>query len=247
MDIKFVTIETRDSQTESNLLKSAKINAIDIEVLGKGVEWRWFITKFEILNEHLSNVKEDYICFVDSKDVLFLEDINKIKEVYQKYFYNKIVLNTEIMCWPDVNQYNKFPSNNSKFKYLNSGCYIGPTKLVHKLIKESLKFSKQHHDGDPYGYFNDDQYLFHQMYFSGLFEDNIELDYGCKLFQTLHSTTDEIKYLDTSLYNKHTKSYPLIIHGNGHTSLYKVGEVFCRKNNCILEETFTIKSLKNQG
>jgi len=53
MDIQFVTIETRDSQTESNLLQSAKINGIDIEVLGKGVEWKWFITKFEILDKYL--------------------------------------------------------------------------------------------------------------------------------------------------------------------------------------------------
>jgi hypothetical protein len=219
MDIQFVTIETRDSQTESNLLQSAKINGIDIEVLGKGVEWKWFITKFEILDKYLTNVDKDYICFVDSKDVLFLGNLNNIKEVYKKYFLNKIVLNTEIMCWPDINQSNKFPS----------------------------KFSKQNYDGDPFGYFNDDQYLFHQMYISGLFKDNIELDYGCKLFQTLHSTTDEINYLYTSIYNAHTKSYPLIIHGNGHTSLYKAGEVFCRKNNCVLEETFTITNLKNQG
>lgn len=247
MDIQFVTIETRDSQTESNLLKSAKINGIDIEVLGKGVKWKWFITKFEILDKYLTNVYKDYICFVDSKDVLFLGNLNNIKEVYKKYFLNKIVLNTEIMCWPDINQSNQFPNNDSKFKYLNSGCYIGPTKLVHQLIKESLKFSKQNYDGDPFGYFNDDQYLFHQMYISGLFKDNIELDYGCKLFQTLHSTTDEINYLHTSIYNVHTKSYPLIIHGNGHTSLYKAGEVFCRKNNCVLEQTFTITNLKNQG
>lgn len=247
MNIKFITIETRYAQQESNLLKSAKINGIDIEVVGKGVPWEWYITKFEILDKYLSNVKEDYICFTDSKDVLFLGTKSNIIDVYKKHFLNKIVFNAEINCWPDISISNQFPKQEFTFKYLNSGCYIGPTKLIHKLIKESLKFSKQDYNENPFGHFNNDQFVCQKTYLNNLFADDIELDYYCRLFQTLYGVQDEIEYLETSIYNKHTKSNPLIIHGNGHTSLYKTGEVFCRKNNCILEETFTITNLKNQG
>jgi len=259
MNIKFVTIETRRARDqlpfntkppfEYNLIQSAKINKIDIEVLGKGVHWEWFITKLEILDKYLTNVKEDYFCFTDSVDVLFLDNENNIFNLYNKHFLNKIVFNAEINCWPDKSLSNHFKNKDSEYKYLNSGCYIGPTKLIHQVIKECIKFSKENYVGGPrpkkWDYrgdsgsiFKDDQYLFQQMYL-GLFKDNMVIDYKCKLFQTLYNAENHVQYLETSVYNNHTNSTPLIIHGNGKKSLRQSAEVFCRKHKCTLKETFS--------
>ena len=258
MKIKFVTIETRRARPyptnpphEYNLVKSAKINKIDVEVLGKGYPWEWFIAKLEILDKYITDVKEDYLCFTDSVDVLYLDNENSIINVYKKHFFNKIVFNGEKDCWPDSSLSNHFENKGSDYKHLNSGCYIGPTKLIHRVIKECIKFSKENYTrgprppkwdfrGDSGGIFKDDQYILQQMYF-GLFKDDMVIDYKCKLFQTLYKADNDVEYLETSIYNNHTKSNPLIIHGNGKKSLRKSAEVFCRKHNCILEETFSEK------
>ena len=129
--IKFVTVDNNAKFcNEYNLLQSAKLNNIDIEVLGKGVKWEWFITKLKVLNEFLPNVTEEYICFTDSRDVLFLNNEEEIWKVYEKHFYNKIVFNTEMYCYPHSTFQKYYPIN--KIKY----------KKIHSINYEQLKISK---------------------------------------------------------------------------------------------------------
>lgn len=232
--IKFVTVDNNAKFcNEYNLLQSAKLNNIDIEVLGKGVKWEWFITKLKVLNEFLPNVTEEYICFTDSRDVLFLNNEEEIWKVYEKHFYNKIVFNTEMYCYPHSTFQKYYPINKIKYKYLNSGCYIGPTDKVKELVNESLIIYKEQLD-------NDDQSLYQKIYLFRELKQHITLDQDCILFQSLCSE-DDLLFGDTTILNKHTNSSPLIFHGNGKKDMTNVVKVIGRKFGIEkLDEVFNL-------
>ena len=47
--IHFLSIETdTHSNIEKNLIESARINNIDLNIIGRGYKWEGFITKFKI-------------------------------------------------------------------------------------------------------------------------------------------------------------------------------------------------------
>lgn len=254
MKIKFITLETSPDPLEKNCVQSGRMNNIDIEVLGRGYEWQGFVTKFHILKDYISNIKEKYVCFTDARDVIYLGNNEQIWNTYKKHYLDKLVLNAEINCFPDISFVNEWPcSKEYHFRYLNSGCFIGPVDLISKVIDECLSFHDKHKTTNQRRTFpfskhlliNDDQYIFYNIFVNGINNDKITLDNNCHIFQTLHLTNkgEEIDYKETYIHNNVTKTNPLIIHGNSHNDLYPTAKVLCNRFNINPKEVFNLHDL----
>ena len=95
--IKFISIET-DSHNgvEKKLLRSCNIHNIDINIIGKGIKWDGFITKFRIIVEHLSTITDELVCLTDSRDVLYMSNSDTIYNTFVENFdKDSIVFNGE--------------------------------------------------------------------------------------------------------------------------------------------------------
>ena len=173
--------------------------------------------KIKLLKEFLegNEIEDDIlIIFTDCFDVIFNDNGDNIIKKYKNIIDrerkeerdNYILFSTEVNCWPDINLSKFYPKVDTKYKYLNSGGFIGYKKDILELINTDINELE------------DDQLYYTQQF---LEKENIKLDYKCEIFQTLNNSINDvalnIKKLE--LVNKYTKTTPSIIHGNGPSKL----------------------------
>ena len=177
-NIKFVSIETDShNRVERKLLHSCNIHNIDIQIIGKGIKWEGFVTKFEIIVEYLSQISEEIVCLTDSRDVLYMSDANKIYNTFIENFdKDSIVFNGETQCFPEPEFAELHPNQHKKYKYLNSGCVIGSRKILLEAAKKAIKLYEKTE-------INDDQFLIQKLLIDDKLDGKITLDYECKIFQ----------------------------------------------------------------
>jgi len=216
--IHFLSIETNShSNVEFGLVESARINNIDLHIIGRGYKWEGFITKFKILKDYLPTVQSELVCLTDSRDVYYMTTAKKIYNTFIKNFSkDSIVFNGETNCFPEKDFAQLHPNQNKKYKYLNSGCVIGNPKLLLEVVNECLHLYENCK-------INDDQYLLQEVFLSGDYEDNFTIDYDCKIFQCIwdedwgRSNNFDLVYTKEEIYNRLTDTYPLIFHYPGPT------------------------------
>jgi hypothetical protein len=217
--IKFISIET-DSHNgvEKKLLHSCNTHNIDINIIGKGVKWEGFITKFRILNEYLSAISDELICLTDSRDVLYMNNSDTIYNTFIENFdKDMIIFNGETNCFPEPTFSELHPNQHKKYKYLNSGCVIGSRKVL-------LEASKKAIDLYETTQINDDQFLLQKIFLDDVIGSKITLDYDCKIFQCVwdedwgRSNNFDLIYTKDDIYNRLTNTYPLIFHFPGPTT-----------------------------
>lgn len=215
-DIRFISIETDVRALERKLLKSCDVHGIDLDVIGKGVEWDGFITKFKVLSEHLPKISEKFVCLTDSRDVLYMSGGDVVYDTYIRNFNTgSIVFNGETNCFPEPELAGEHPNQNKKYKYLNSGCVIGNRDTLIRVVENALALY------DETGY-NDDQYLLQRLFLEG--NGEITLDYDCKIFQCVwdeewgRSNNFDLIYTKDRIYNRLTDTYPSIFHFPGPTT-----------------------------
>lgn len=216
--IHFLSIETvTQSNVEKDLIESARINGIELNIIGRGYKWEGFVTKFKILKEYLPTVECDIICLTDSRDVLYMSDSDKIYKTFIKKFpKDSIVYNGETNCFPEKDFAQLHPNQNKKYKYLNSGCVIGSKKLLIEIVDKCLEL----YDSCK---INDDQYLLQKIFLSGDYGSRFTIDYNCEIFQCIwdedwgRSNNFDLVYTKSQIYNRLTDTYPLIFHYPGPT------------------------------
>ena len=94
-------------------------------------------------------------------------------------------------CWPDKNTENKWSDTGTKYKYLNSGCYIGTAKALHSFI--SLPITEPAN--------GDDQLHCQQRYLAmfGVETDySVLLDFEAYIFQ---NHDKDVKVINNQLWN----------------------------------------------
>lgn len=220
--IAFIAVENEmHGNREIKLLRSSDINNIDIKIIGKGIEWKGYITKLEIIKKYLESIDNKIICITDSRDVLYMANATKIKETYElNWESGVIVFNGETNCYPDKALANEHPMQNEKYKYLNSGCMIGSRELYINILEDCLELAKEDNK-----WAENDQYLLQKILISGKYGDKITLDYGCKLFQIIRdeltgkSNNFDLIYSKEHIYNRKTNTYPCIFHYPGPTTV----------------------------
>lgn len=207
-NFKILTYAT--NQINDNFIKLK--NALDIVILPELVEWSWdFYPKSYSVFETLKTFDKDTVVLVcDAYDVLPVNGANNsllYKSIVNNFDLDKITFNSEKNCYPDGWLVNNYPLTDSDWKYLNAGIYVGKAGNILKLLENAL----------PNMIGSMDQRVFSHLFVSNL--HNIDLDYDCKVFQSLYMLSDDDLIIDGDIViNTKTKTKPLLIHGNGDSN-----------------------------
>jgi hypothetical protein len=105
-----------------------------------------------------------------------------------------------------------YPNVDSKYKYVNSGGYIGYKYAIQELFnwKSYDDIYKICSNGGDQSYFTE--------YFISKHSDKVNLDSKCLIFQNMHLVNwNELIFENGKLYNTIMKTKPCFIHFNGGT------------------------------
>ena len=209
----FITVATQPHPVLDILLKTVESKGEQIEILGLnenrkvgqdlpngsrrlGIKLKEL---YDFINRNYLNAN-DIVLFTDAYDVFYSGDkttiLNRFKEMNKP-----IVFGAEACCYPDGSKANLYPKTNSRFRYLNSGLFIGKIGAFRECMKNYI--------------FDDD--VNDQLWWTEIFLNNqhlIELDYTNQLFLNCvwMNEKDILISDDKVTYNNTT---PQIIHGNG--------------------------------
>lgn len=188
---------------------------LEVELLPIGGEWTGdFYQKAKSFNSVIQDLPDDEIVvLVDAFDVLPANGCTKEKldkALTDNFSMEKVVFNAEKNCFPNASLAGRYPESPTPWRYLNAGALAGKVSVLKHLYADVLEKIPGNMD---------------QLQFSIAFLDGapIELDYGCKVFQTLFMESEgDLSYSKEGIKNNVTCTYPLIIHGNGMASMDKV-------------------------
>ena len=210
-EFKIVTVATEPEKMWALEQSAAKYGA-EVVNLGKDHPWRNDMTglagmpKIQLVNEYLSTVDPDaIIMFMDGYDTFFADSPNVVLERYIQMEAD-IVFGAESNCWPKPEDADLFPDTGTKYKFLNSGLYIGKASALHSFVSLSIN------DGASLG---DDQLFCQRRYLKYLKEDfdyTVKLDTEAYIFQ---NHEPNIKVLEGQIWNDETHCCGCIYHGNG--------------------------------
>ena len=202
----FYTDETKISY----LKESASLNDIEICYIKKDT-WNGYVDKIiEIDNIIKKHLDDDIICFIDAYDVLINQNLEYLLENFNYYKCN-LLIGAELNCYPDKYK-EKYPIIESKYKYVNSGGYIGYKDAIQELFnwKSYDDIYKICSDGGDQSYFTE--------YFISKHSDKIKLDTECLIFQNMHLVNwNELSFDNGKIHNKILNKKPCFIHFNGGT------------------------------
>ena len=204
-NIHVLTCSTDDWKAY-RLFDSAEKYGINITNLGKEVEWRGTDMsgpgggqKLNLLREYIEKVPDtDVIFFVDGYDVFFADDLNSIIDRWLD-FNRRALFGAEKYCWPDTSLANQFPTQETEYKYLNSGTFIAEVETLRQILS------------DPVADSSDDQLYVQQQYLRG--ELDIAIDAEQYIFQTYDESVSKNAW--GQLVNKETNCTGCVFHGNG--------------------------------
>ncbi|CAH8641938.1 unnamed protein product [Heterobilharzia americana] len=220
-DVLVLTVATEKNDALHRFLRSCSLNGFTVKVLGEGRRWSGGNVatstgggqKINLLKEELSDLAyrdDQLILFVDSYDVVFMQNVDKLLEEYRK-FGSKVVFSAEEFCWPKADLKSLYPETKpGEKRYLNSGGFIGPVSNLKKIINHA-----------PIKDDDDDQ-----LYYTNIFLDStlrelydIQLDKTSRIFQNLNGAFSdvELRFTDETgyLFNKISTTTPVVVHGNG--------------------------------
>ena len=167
------------------------------------------------INEILRYIEEkevpdhDVILFADAHDVVITQGLEDILGRYLGY-KRELVFGAEQFLWPDKTL--EFPPSHTKYRYLNSGTWIGRVGEFKRMCAGGIKDHE------------DDQLFLQRAYLSGRY--NACLDVEGYLFQT-HEPSVIIK--NGAIFNPITRCYTCLYHGNGgHEAKAKLNELWTK-------------------
>lgn len=155
------------------------------------------------------NTKASHLFILDAYDVIVLDTM---ENAIDKLPNNCVMFNAEKGCWPWSDWAKEYPYVPHAWKYLNGGAaFVNVEKFIQLFEDNPIK------DKD------NDQEVLGRVYLDKRDQYNILLDTGCTVFQSIAFRSDgDFSYIDNRLYNNKTNTCPIIIHGNGRTSMNKI-------------------------
>lgn len=211
-NLKIITVATHDKEPLQRFKESCENYGLYYKILGLNQEWKGGNMKkgmgggmkINLLRDELNKgyVDDDIILFTDSYDTIFLTGEKEILNKYYK-FNSDIVFSGEEVCWPDKSKSYIFDKDGEKYKYkyINSGGFIGKVSAIKELISEKLD--------DNF----DDQLYIHIRYND--MKRLVKIDYTCEIFQTSSFSDLNIDYGKNRITNKIYNTRPCHLHGNG--------------------------------
>tara|TARA_B110000208_G_C11800352_1_gene441792 strand:+ start:301 stop:2442 length:2142 start_codon:yes stop_codon:yes gene_type:complete len=210
--IQCVSVGTDLVDGLGRFIESCNIYGFPYKILGLNQNWEGNDLRYNTGGGHKINLLKKYlntfqseddnrlILFTDSYDVVLSDNPYNIVNKF-KTFDCDILFSAEPLLWPD-NSLDKYFTSDKKYKYLNSGGFMGSIRNIKELINNEVLNG------------SDDQ-LYYQLQYINNKSINIKLDFNCDIFQTLSARFSDIKLDNSRLKNTHTDTHPSIIHGNG--------------------------------
>lgn len=171
-------------------------------------DWRGFGDKILKTYEYLKTSDITHFFYSDSYDTYALgpmeEAISKIKD------FDTMLWSAEKACYPHPELASMYPESSSDWKYLNGGGWFCSAKNFIDMVEAEM----------PTHLTVDQVYFTNQL----ITKKNIVLDYDCKIFQTIAfcDFEKEFEVERGRIFNKQSKQWPVLIHGNGHTPMDKI-------------------------
>ena len=205
-NVHAITVGT-DRKKCAALNDSAAMNGFSVKNLGTNVDWHGTDMegpggghKVNLVRNYLDQLPEnDVVLFTDAYDVFF---INGLQEITKRWMDAsvEILFGSEASCWPDESMTIKHPETGlSKYRFLNSGQYIGRVGALKDFFAERLNDS------------DDDQLYMQRVWLNDTTKFSVGLDYEQYIFQT-HEPACSVH---NELYNPITNTVPCLYHGNG--------------------------------
>ena len=198
------TMASSRTKALNQLLHSGEFHSMPIKVLGLHEPFS-FGKKLKDVKKHLKTIPDcDVVLFVDAYDVLITSSEQTILDTF--FSMNApIIFSVETACHPFPHLAPYYPTSPTRFRYINTGGYIGYAKNLKEMFKEIGSIPNE----------IDDQGLISVYYLYN--PDRIKLDYFCQLFLSLYQVNQGDLKLDLnrkSVYCLITQSSPCVIHGN---------------------------------
>ena len=170
-------------------------------------EWTGFGNKLLQTYHYLkANPDITHFFYSDSYDTIVLETMEdallKIKD------FDGILLSAERACYPHPDKEARYPKHESPFHFVNGGGWFCNSQAFQSLMEYNMPTVE-----------TVDQVWFTDRFLSGT--PLIKLDYNCEVFQTISHCPDDNFILTDKVYNTITKTFPIFVHGNGHTPMDK--------------------------
>ena len=184
-------------------------------MLGSGGPYGGNGAKIRLVKQFLETegTRYSHLLFCDAYDVVLAGGFAKILRRFAS-FSAPIVFSAEWNCWPDPARARDYPPSPTRYRFLNSGVWLGETVAAREMFRQFdlARIRDQMCD---------------QRFFTDLFLNRaapIELDYECRIAQSLHAAGADLRAEGGVVRNIHTGQVPLIFHGNGGTNMTPVIE-----------------------
>jgi procollagen-lysine,2-oxoglutarate 5-dioxygenase len=208
MRIKLITTASDISKT-GKLVESLQRHNWPYHVIQH--EWKGFGSKIIETYNYLKTSDVTHFFYADSYDSYVIgtmgEALSKIKD------FSKMLWSSEKACYPHPQLASMYPESTSEWKYLNGGGWFASKESFIKMVEDEMP-----------SYLTVDQVYFTNQL---LTKKSMSLDYSCDIFQTIAfcDLDKEFEFERGRMYNKQTKSWPIIIHGNGHTPMERIYDI----------------------
>lgn len=158
MDIKIVTVATKDILYLKWLKESCIRYGTELIILGLGTKWNGFITKYQLMLNFLKEQEPNtIICFVDAYDVIMTDNVNKLKERFlnlKRTCDFKVIAAIDVVAdlisdknLSDINRIHLnlcvFYFNFNPEKPINSGTYMGYSQDLILILEEMLSYNER--------------------------------------------------------------------------------------------------------
>lgn len=185
--LHIAAVATQDRPELSNLVNSAQVHGLVVDVLGMGDVYLGNSQKVAYFGEYTSNLpSNDLVLLVDAYDVLLFSGANALKGNFAKSGC-KVLFAGETSSYPDLGIAPLYQDGNGdagsagphKYLYLNSGVILGRAGDLCKMMATVSSYKSL---------YLSDQRSFVRYYLTH--RSSVSLDHSGTLFATLHGVTE---------------------------------------------------------
>jgi len=193
----------------SLLKRSAERVGVDIQTYGDGKGWPGYgVGKLVGPLEFLRGRTEEVVLYTDSQDSFLVHDAETILNGWMRCGAPQVLLQAEKNCYPEPTWEPEYPRNDSSWRYICAGGWMGTRTSVIAALEEIIsgdQFKENSHCDQRCW---TDWYLRHP---SGKLRAT--LDTNCEVFQSFFTETE----VANDGRNLITGTRPSIFHFNGRT------------------------------
>jgi hypothetical protein len=152
-------------------------------VLGQGVtDWINSRDKPRLTRDALDSISTKYVMGVDSRDAIFIDHPQLVRERFEEEFDCELVFSADRMNWPNCHEFKLFEDSlpgaqAGDTRYLNSGAWIGRTNFCREFFAVAVETPPVADAPEA------DQGILKKLFQT--FYPRVQLDYRSSMFQNI--------------------------------------------------------------